>query len=447
VTLLSCANKTHNHAYHQALVYKIFCAGKPGKVYNTFEQTLEVIRKVHGFTAGAPQIVYLIGWQFDGHDSKYPDWSIVNPRLKRPQDDSARQGLIWLMKAAHDLNATVSLHVNMCDAYEDSPLWKEYVQADLLIRGADGALQKGGVWGGQQSYLICKAREWASGHARRRIDRLLELLPIKNQGTIHIDVFCPRASPYHCVSREDDLAVMVAIVRYWKDNGVDVTSEWWQHELAGLIPMVWHLNWDEASRLKYSPEFACGGGSGWNMRQPDSSSKPNGFCKMPEAGCLYEEAWGRSVDCDIYTDTDQLREEFYTRTLPWMFLNRHRAVGHSLTREAYDVMFADNITTRVTHVARHLTLRWDDRTLVDGDDLFMPVIWRQDACIAYSRHGGSKTWKAPASWRQASKAILELLPDGSGSMARSPHIELPIVDGKITLVLPVSGAAIVRPMH
>ena len=31
-------------------------------------------------------------------------------------------------------NTTVSLHLNMFDAYEDSPLWEQYVKNDIIAR-------------------------------------------------------------------------------------------------------------------------------------------------------------------------------------------------------------------------------------------------------------------------------------------------------------------------
>lgn len=63
--------------YHQTLVTKIFLcrknpAGDAQQVYLTFAQALEVIKKLDNITCGIPKIVYLVGWQYDGHDSKYP---------------------------------------------------------------------------------------------------------------------------------------------------------------------------------------------------------------------------------------------------------------------------------------------------------------------------------------------------------------------------------------
>jgi hypothetical protein len=73
------------HDYSQTLVMKIFLCrqdsnGKVGKVYLTFEQALDVIRKLDNVTLGVPKVIYLVGWQFTGHDSGYPSWSVVNEK-------------------------------------------------------------------------------------------------------------------------------------------------------------------------------------------------------------------------------------------------------------------------------------------------------------------------------------------------------------------------------
>src|SRR5262245_62172397 len=68
------------HKYDQSIVMKIFLAqrideGRSCRVYLTFEQALEVIERLDRITCGAPKIVYLVGWQYNGHDSKYPAWA------------------------------------------------------------------------------------------------------------------------------------------------------------------------------------------------------------------------------------------------------------------------------------------------------------------------------------------------------------------------------------
>ena len=58
----------------------------------------------------------------------------VNHRLKRPQDATAPESLKWLMREVRKHHTAVSLHINALDAYEDSPLWQEYLEKDIIAK-------------------------------------------------------------------------------------------------------------------------------------------------------------------------------------------------------------------------------------------------------------------------------------------------------------------------
>ena len=95
------------HKYDQSLVMKIFLAertdeGRGCRVYLTFEPALEVIERLDRIACGAPKIVYLVGWQYNGHDSKHPAWGEVNPftltrrsRLSLSMRDSRASARSW----------------------------------------------------------------------------------------------------------------------------------------------------------------------------------------------------------------------------------------------------------------------------------------------------------------------------------------------------------------
>ena len=391
----------------------MFLASKPGTVHMTFADALAVIRKMHTLTLGMQQIVYLVGWQFDGHDSKYPAWSEVNHRLKREQDATARDSLVWLMREAARFNTVISLHINMDDAYTNSPLWDDYVNNDLLIRNEDGSLAKGGVWDGEQSYLVSKKREWESGFARKRIDALLEMLPLAAAGTVHIDVFAPRADPYHGITWDDEVPAMVEVLRYWRSRGVDVTKEWFHDEFVGLVPMAYHLNLDEARRLKYPAELICGGGPGWNQRSASQRRAPPwwGFFCAPSAGCLYEEPWGQSMDEDVQSEQDlpRFRKQFFLRTLPFQFLNRFRRLRLVQTKTFYRVLYSDAVQAEVRVADNHFTLRWHGQAVLDGTDMCLPIAWQPHTLIAYSQRGCNCSWPLPTSWREYGRVTVSEL--------------------------------------
>lgn len=169
--------------YHQTLVMKLFVAydgelnePDPNNVIFqhkdpsrlcTFSEALDVVKRIDNLTRGIPKIIYLVGWQRGGHDHLYPDWSIVNPNLKREEDATALESLRWLIREARAYNTTVSLHINMVDAFEESPLWDTYIKNDIIARDANGNLKS--IWEyikGHKAYHLSYTKEWEKGFAK-----------------------------------------------------------------------------------------------------------------------------------------------------------------------------------------------------------------------------------------------------------------------------------------
>ncbi len=270
------------HDYSKTLTYKLYLADPvetldASHVYMTFEETLETIREIDAMTKGLPKVAYLVGWQYYGHDSKYPAWGEVNEALKRPQDATALDSLLWIMEEGYKYNTSVSLHINIQDAYKDSPLWDEYVREDLFAKNADGSIMEGGFWGCQQAYIVSYKREWDSGYLKRRIDGLCRMLPIQKAGTIHIDAMHCMADPGHGYSIEDVQKVRNQMVRYWRDLGIDVTSEFLYYEtpdwrerkehLVGLQPYAYHFSQNLEDYIARPASLLCGGNSSKRFKE------------------------------------------------------------------------------------------------------------------------------------------------------------------------------------
>ena len=78
-----------HYDYTECMVMKMPMAypeknGQSSHVINTFEDALDMIRTIDAVTQGITKIIYLVGWQYLGHDDKYPDFFEVNAALKRP---------------------------------------------------------------------------------------------------------------------------------------------------------------------------------------------------------------------------------------------------------------------------------------------------------------------------------------------------------------------------
>ncbi|MBS1577120.1 MAG: hypothetical protein JST09_17620, partial [Bacteroidetes bacterium] len=365
--------------YSQTLVMKMFlCSrdstGNVKQVYLRFEDALEEIKKLDRITLGIPKIIYLVGWQFTGHDSGYPSWSEVNASLKRNQDRSAVESLHWLIREAKQYHTIVSLHINMIDAFKNSPLWNVYDANDIIIKDKSGQPIPGEVFDGMQSYQISYAQEWKKGYAQKRIDSLLRLLPeLKEGATIHIDAFHsiqpvrkddPISSPYLGYSINDEIAAQRKIFRYWRLKGLDVTSEgsiYWLRKdpFIGLQPMAWHF--DNESFLS----------SNWIGKTADFKElPPQLYCGTPMHG-----------EQEIKEDPKNLTGligQFCTKVVPWYYHN-------NLTKKKYDAY-----------------------RQVAGD-IFLPVLWLKNTLVAFSEKGyDSKKWKLPPGWH-TSKVIVSII--------------------------------------
>lgn len=413
------------HPYHQTLTMKFMVCEKNGGLRLTCEQVLESIRKLDHITRGIPKIVYLVGWQYDGHDTGYPAWDKVNERLKRPEDASALDSLKWLMDEALSYNTTVSLHINMLDINPDSPLWDEYVEKDLIARNEDGSLKQY-KWG----YPISYTREWEAGYTTKRIDWLLENLPLERAGTIHIDAFHhyipgfgeEPISPYHGISTDQEIAVQKRIFRYFMDHGVDLTAEfdnrYRKDAFIGLQPFAWHFGRLDPMAI---PASLYIGGEGGDARFGVSMLGEGMIKRSP----------------------DKLKgflSEFCTTTLPWYYLNRLER----LKLEQETLFFSEGVTSREED--GKIIIRQGERILRDGNDLLIPALWneaRYPELIAYSQDGyDSRSWRLPEDWQNVSAVDLYAIELEGPVLHTAAH---PVKDGELVLSLQKGQALSIVP--
>lgn len=365
--------------------------GKIAQLYLTFEQALKVIQRVEAITCGVPQIVLLTGWQFEGHDSKYPSWAEVNRHLKRPGDATALDSLRWLIREARKHNCLATLHVNMFDAYEDSPLFQEYLDKDIIAKDKTGKPIIGNRWWGMDCYHVSYTQEWKHGLAQKRIDDLLAMVPeVRENHCLYLDAFLGARkadiegpiSPYLGYSKQEEARTQRKIFRYWRDREVDVASEY-----------VVGLRVDRFVGL-----------------QPHSAAQGERIQDLPdELYCSNPAHFGFEKE----TEPEGFRERFWLEFLPWFYKNHPNGTD-------------------------------DPRSMTDGTDICMPVLWcKQPTLVAYSKTGyAAKTWQCPADWDQVGTVDLFSL---NGDAQAAPVGALSVTHGRLTLNLERDTALAIRP--
>lgn len=405
---------TPRHDYSQAYILKLFmgqalydpdymgrykmCDNGRQEVFITCEEALEIIKGMDAVSPGLPKIVYLVGWQYNGHDSKYPAFFEGDEALKRPQDSNALESLRWLMHEAKAYNTYVSLHVNMFDCYTDSPLFKEYRDADVLAKDKNGNLLHGD-WG----YKISYTAEWEKGLTRKRLDSLCALLPVADAGTIHIDAFhntlptpyvndegeldielVSPISPWHGYDEKRDISTQQNIVRYLDSKGIDVTIEgvgegdYARTAFDGYIPMYWHYG-NMEHLLSHKPSQATGGNCSGSVRC--FGYRVNGEQLFREAASVEE-------------GLERFKGEFCKSTLIALYLNRFDRIALVEKEDCGIGLFEEGV--RTFWDGEYVNVSKDGHPLADGGDIFIPASWLENSIVAYSENGcESRTWTVP----------------------------------------------------
>ena len=429
-------DKWHND-YKNTVVYKIFMKSKPQKMPGTnLEGAMDIIRRIEKWTGGMHQIAYLVGWQFEGHDSKYPSWSEVGRTLEYPGTDTPLAALRQAMRDAKRYNTDLSLHINMNDAYTNAPDWQVYLNAGAICRAKDGQPAKYQVFDGEQSYQVNHIKEWEAGLAQKRIRGLVEMIPeLKDAKTIHIDAFFGTKDDFLGTSYKDDEKAMDKCIDLWHELEIDVTTELlFDMDHIGFFPTVYHNNMDERHRLQVRPEVMCGGDQEWSCRDM------NWYCfgetwhaRAPDGGCIYPEAWGESHWGDLSTKAMQDGRKFlkglYTHSMLCRWYNAHAPIRHEVDAEHYKVHRKDGVLCDVRITDRHLTVTENGRTVVDGGDMLLDFAEPDGAkLIAYSEKGCDRTFELPKAMKGEKKFSGLLLPTEDPLM-------LEPVDGKVRVRL------------
>ena len=207
--------------------------GSGPQVRFTHAQALDCIRSLH--KAGVERaLVVARGWIPGGYDDSHPDVWPPEPKL----------GSIADLKQLCDSAPTypVALHDNYQDIYTQSKSWPRGV-----IRERNGERMLGGYWAGGQSYIL-DARNGLR-YAKRNWESLaqLQLRAYFVDTTSAVQMY-QSYKPGNTLTRSQDLASKVEMLRFFKSHGVVLGSE------EGADFAVPYLDWNENRHARQAGE-------------------------------------------------------------------------------------------------------------------------------------------------------------------------------------------------
>lgn len=395
--------KFHYH-YASCMVMKLGMAHPEEKAPNkshillTFQEALEFIKKIDNITQGITKIYYLVGWQYLGHDDKYPDFFEVNEALKRPEDKTAYDSFKWFCAAAKQYHSVISVHINFNDAYENAPSFQEFVDNGALIRKRNGKPHAIESYNGRKCYKTCHKAYWESGLFKKMFDRFADTFPfIAETGTIHVDNFQCYKNYAPDVSIREMQDARRKMIEYVHEKGLDITSEFtykeseslpnkpifglprdhfrkYPHNTVGLIPVSWWCyRLTPKELLETPPSVYCGGE----------------FREKRYNRLFYGNMHGE----DIVTKDNQnwaaeFIHRFATYQVPYHFLNAHRRLAINGKGNQLSCTYSENI---VSYAAGERITK-NGRIVKDGNNLCLPFVHKEKQYIAYSQNGDSRVW-------------------------------------------------------
>ena len=183
-----------------------------GRVHVNFNhrETLELIRQLPSLGVDKA-LIQVGGWLNDGYDGRYPD--VWPPEPSLGSADELKNIL------AEGDPFTVGLHDNYQDMYEHSPSFPEGV----VIR-KNGSFLAGGMWDLRQAYII-NSRD-SLQYQIRNWKKIKTLEP----RFIYIDTVLASQlyesyEPGNTLTRSQDLALKIHLLKFYKDKGVVLGTE------------------------------------------------------------------------------------------------------------------------------------------------------------------------------------------------------------------------------
>ena len=451
-----------NYDYSQTLWMKLFLARPDfehgrSEVLITFEQALAIVRAVDNLTQGIQKIVYLVGWQGLGHDDCYPAMDVVNDALKFPGDANGKESLRRLYEEAKQYHTVISVHGNVSDAVEQTPLFRELVDANALVNDLDGNPAVLQTLNGKNCYKTSYKQLWESGLFKTIIDRFCETVPVREAGTVHLDNFCIAESlnPKTYLAEQDE--ARDKMLDYLRSLGIDVTSEYTYREAhfrnesvthpnremlyasagedmteidwrdvpihtLGRIPATWWTSQMSARECMEIPPAVYGG----HLTDPKLLAVFYGAMHG-------EDIWmKKGVAAEDWAG--EFLYQFCTLQLPYFYLNRHKRLRLIPREDGYAVAFSDGVVSDGVNAE----IAKNGAVLKSGDDVILPLDNGNTVFIAYSKNGKSGAWNIPdAAFDKAD--IFEIGPAGN-----VPAGEAAVTDGKITLTVKPGRALAVK---
>jgi hypothetical protein len=393
---------TPNPYYKDKTFVRTFLARKGGSSENlTFRQVLDRIKEFALQTDSAAWVMYLLGWQYTGHDSGYPSIDSVNHEL------GGYSELVNLIREARKYNVNVTFYDNYDDSYPTHPGW----DPDVICIDPEGNLMKGGAWDGEQSYLI-SSYKYAVKSGLDRVKRTLNKYPVKDAYFIDVLAGGYRGgrkydfNPSSPAGAEKNFEGKKMILKAFNDRGFDVATEDFTGFFVGYagtfgdIISFDNIYFKGEQQIPLIP-FIYHGKTSFGMKTSSVSQYAKTF--------LYGQRAQKFTNIElVYTPSDYILD-----ALPKQILYGKSMKAYHQNGDNEQVVYDDGTVVNINVKADTYSVIMPDGDVIARNyTSFVPV--SSNVRFACSKDSGEWKYKLPTAWSDQKKiSVYRLRSDGS----------------------------------
>lgn len=395
---------------------------------HSFNQAIEMVRKVSNLIDGGKQVVYIVGWQYKGHDTGYPYVFEVDPR------GGTMDELKQCIKSAKDYNAIVTMHDNYDDAYI-SP----YFNDQIIAKDEFGKLYRGWPWAGGLSYIISPKRYRDTGLLAERVKRTVETYGIHS--SYHLDVLTSEGRRYDfepewAAAADLSLESKKAVVYEFNKYGIDITSEILSHPFVGVIGMAWTTRDNPKDTLfpgeRYIPltSMIYHGTIQYNNFVGSDDDILRGIITGSYAG------W-----CDVSEVREQDLKAYFLQGIPMGLLYDYKIEDYQEDDSSIFIEYENNSSVSVDKKNKNYRIFVNGQLIAHDWSTFAPGV-KEGSYLAYATKAGAIEYPVPAGWnKEMAIRAVSLTEEGEGAT-----VDFSICNEKITIQMPGNTPVRVMPV-
>ena len=345
--------------YKRCVFYKFMLDHGDDTPTRTLADLKKFYREVANICDNQRQIVYIVGWQKDGHDHGYPEPFRLNDAIS--STDEVKE----FINEARNYNTYVSLHDNFEDAYLNC-----ITDESLIALDANAEKCKGWIWSGGLSYILSLKKYYETGAMQRRVKWIVENFGIKD--TYHIDVTTSEMrrydfSPETSCAADESLEYKYKIFEEFNKYGIDVTSETVCYPFIGKTGHGWSNRYNQGTALYQNEEripltpmlyhglipLTCFG--------HDKKSLLTGFILGEKSN------WGDVVELDRHKIMSH-----YILSVPMLLFENLTITDYKFDGDWTTVLYEDNSMVRVNQNSNEYEVIYKGKTIAKNWTTYAP---------------------------------------------------------------------------